>query len=131
MLLQNHWRENLLRNVMIHQITIGGSPVELEWTQASARAFHFRLSEIGFSISGAAFKGARAASSFCKCLWALLPADVFREYPTPEELFVAIDHETEAAAIYGAVSAIFAEMAPSDEKKSTSKNSHSPGSNSD
>lgn len=116
---------------MIHEINIAGKPVALEWNQKAARAFTFRLSEIGFNLSGAAFKGARAASSYVKCLWALLPADAFREYATPEDLFVAIDHETEATAIYEAVASIFFEMAPGEEKKSTSTNSPLPESNSD
>ena len=116
---------------MPHELTIAGRKVSLEWNRKASKSFAFRLSEIGFEITPKSFSGVKAAAAFCKCLWALLPDAEFARYDTPEKLFIEIDHETESPAIFTAISAIFAEMNASDEKKSTLTTSPSQESNSD
>jgi hypothetical protein len=116
---------------MPHDLTIAGRKVTLVWDVQTSKAFAFRLSEIGFEITPKSFSGVKAAAAVCKCLWALLPDAEAARYASPEKLFVAMDHETESGAIFAAISAIFAEMNVSAEKKSTLTKSPSPESNSD
>jgi hypothetical protein len=112
---------------VIHPITIGGRQVDLEWTQDIASRMPFRASRIGGSPSMADFanpkKAAAAVTSF---LWLVLPPAVHQLFSNPEELFVAIDHKTEAAAIHSALVAIVGEMEPDAEKKSTLRKPPSP-----
>ena len=117
---------------MIHEITIGGRPVKLAWTVESQKRFQYRLQTIGGHPPEGAFRAARTApAAFCKVLWALLPPAEVALYPTPEDVFVALDHETEAGPMFEAISAIYGERAAGAEKKTTSGKSPSPASSSD
>lgn len=113
-------------------VIIGGRKIALKWTQETAKRFHFRLQTIGGHPTSRELTGARTRdAAACKLLWAFLPPAEIGNYPTPEDLFVAIDQETEGLELGQALAAIYAEMNPSAEKKSTSKKSPSPGSSSD
>ena len=119
-------------SVVKHKVTIAGRDIELEWTHESAKRFAFRIGDVGGEPTAKQFTNARTASTaVCKVLWALLPLSAFQRYSDPESLFVAIDHETESAAIFDAISAIYQERYPSEEKKSTLTKSPSLESNSD
>jgi len=116
---------------MTHTVTIAGQPVQLTWTNETEKRFRYRLGTIGGHPTQAQFRNhATSPAAFCKVLWALLPAAILPTYPTPEDLFVAIDHESEGESIATALVAIYADMAPDPEKKSTSANSPSPALNS-
>jgi hypothetical protein len=119
---------------MIHKAMIGGKEVELAWTQDIANRFPFRCSKIGVDPSQL-FKEfsmpRKAAAAFTSFLWLILPPNAHGLYQSPEDLFVAIDHESEAASIHAAVLGVIADMSPDAEKKSTLNKSHSPESNSD
>ena len=117
---------------MNHEITIGGRPVKIAWTVETQKRFQYRLQTIGGHPPEGAFRAAKTApAAFCKVLWALLPPAELVALPTPEDVFVALDHEKEAPAMFAAVSAIYGEMAADAEKKTTSGKSPLPGSNSD
>ena len=107
---------------MIHTVKIGGREIGLAWNQSVASRFQFRASKIGGSPSISDFtnpkKAAAAVTSF---LWLILPPDALALYPSPEDLFVAIDHKTEAESIHSALVSVIADMTPDDEKKSTLK----------
>lgn len=112
-------------------VSIAGRPVVLEWTTATAKRYGFRESKHGGGPAFADFRNKRkAAAAVTRFLWLLLPPEEFALYPTDEDLFVAIDHEKEAAGIHSALMAIMGEMLPSPEKKSTTGNSPSPASSS-
>lgn len=116
---------------MEHEAKIGGRKVVLKWNQETAKRFHFRLGTIGGHPTQRELTGAKTRdAAFCKVLWAMLPADLLGLFPSPEELFVAIDQETESEALAKAVLGIYRDMQPDAEKKSTSMKSHSPESNS-
>lgn len=117
---------------MSHEVTIGGETVRLAWTQDIARRYPFRCSKIGGAPTARSMSNPRTATAaVTSFLWLLLPPDLHAVYPTPEELFLAIDHEADAEAIHAALVGIISDMAPDAEKKSTSPTSPSPGSNSD
>jgi hypothetical protein len=61
----------------------------------------------------------------------MLPTGEFQRHADPESLFVAVDHETEGAAIYQAIKGVYGDRFPDVEKKSTLTKSHSHESNSD
>jgi len=132
LLTQNHWR-NLNHNlIMTDAIKIAGRDVVISWNQEVAKRFNYRLSCIGGHPTKRDLTNpATASAAVCKLLWALLPSNEIGRYATPEDLFVAIDQDTESEGISQAILAVFAEMNPSVEKKSTSKKSRSPESNSD
>lgn len=117
---------------MIHTVHIQGTAVPLEWTQAASRAFGFRASKIGadpltlYRDIKNPLKAEYAVTAF---LWMLLPDEQYRKYALPEDLCPAIDPE-QAPEILRAVLGVIADMSPTAEKKSTSKKSPSPGSNS-
>jgi hypothetical protein len=116
---------------MTHEVTIGGVKVELAWTQDIARRFPYRASIIGGSPTSKELTNPRtAAAAVTKLLWLFLPPAVHSLYPTPEDLFVNLNHEEHAEEVSAAVRGMVEDMAPSDEKKSTSENSPSPESNS-
>jgi len=119
---------------MTHACTIAGRAVELEWTQESAKRIRIRLSKIGaelFSLLRDFSKPKKAEYAVSAVLWALLPDAEYIRHESPELLALCIDDESEAAAVYSAVSACLAEMFPDAEKKSTSTKSPLPESNSD
>jgi hypothetical protein len=114
---------------MSHETTIGGQKVELAWTQEVAKRFRFRLSSIGGHPTQRELTNrATADAAVCKILWALLPASELGRYATPEDLFVAIDQETESESISKAIHAVYNDMTPPPEKKRTLKKSPLPGS---
>lgn len=116
---------------MKHPLTIAGRLVELEWNNETSRRFAYRLQTIGGHPPPAQFRNPRTSpAAYFKILWALLPKDLLTTYPDPEDLAAAVDHETEAAGIYEALAAIYADMNPDPEKKSTSMKSPLPESNS-
>lgn len=111
-------------------VTIGGEAVSLAWTQEIARRYAFRCSQIGGGPRLADFSHAKkAAAAVTSFLWLILPGPVHARYPSPEELFVALE-ETDPAEIHAAVMAVLADMNPPAEKKSTSQSSPSPASSS-
>jgi hypothetical protein len=55
----------------------------------------------------------------------MLPAQELGRYPTPEDLFVAIDQETESESIGIAIRGVYADMEPTPEKKRTTRKSPS------
>lgn len=114
---------------MSHETTIGGRKVELAWTQEVAKRFRFRLSSIGGHPTQRELTNrATADAAVCKILWALLPSSELGRFPTPEDLFVAIDQETESESISRAIHAVYDDMNPTPEKKRTSRKSPSRGS---
>lgn len=117
---------------MSHPVTIGGRTVSLAWTQEIARRFTYRASSIGGAPGKRELTNAKTATAaVTKLLWLVLPPEVAASYPTPEDLFLALDHETAGEGIHKALVGIMADMHADDEKKSTSPSSPSPGSNSD
>lgn len=111
---------------MTYPVKIGGETVEIGWTQDVAKRYLFRASKIGGAPASRDFSNPKKAASAVTCfLWLVLPPAVHERYPTPEELFVAIDHETEFAAVGAALAGVMSDMAPDDEKKSTGKKSPS------
>jgi len=131
MLLQNHWRENILR-VMSYPVTIGGESVNLAWTQDIARRYPFRASKIGGAPSARAMTNPKTAvAAVTAFLWLILPPETHALYPTPEDLFLAIDHESDHLELHAALAGVISDMAPDAEKKSTSGKSPSPESNAD
>ena len=115
---------------MIHNVKIGGREIGLAWNQNVASRFQFRASKIGGSPSISDFTNPKkAAAAYGSFLWVIMPQPLVREYPSPEDLYVAIE-ESEVPAIHAAIFNIFNDMLPDIEKKSTSKNSRLPKSNS-
>jgi hypothetical protein len=111
------------------QISISGRKVGISWTNEIARRFRYRLGLIGGHPSRKELTNpATAEAAFTRILWALLPTDEHAKFPTPEDLFVALDSDSEedAQAIFEAVTAIYAEMEPSAEKKTSGKRKPSP-----
>lgn len=110
----------------MHTVRIAGKSVNLAWTVEAQKRFRFRASKIGGAPTHRDFSDpSRATSAVASLLWLLLPPDALADYPTPEELYVGIEDETEAPAIHTALSAIVAEMSPTPEKKTNSKKSPS------
>lgn len=117
---------------MEHPVKIGGKPVTLKWTQETSKRFHYRLGQIGGHPTQRELTGAKTRDvAACKLLWCFLPPAEISNYPTPEDLFVAIDQATEGSELGTALAEIYAEMLPDTEKKSTSMKSPSPESNSE
>ncbi len=108
-------------------VTIGEREVVLDWTQDVAKRLAFRSSRIGGAPAMRALTTPKTAVyAVTTWLWLLLPPAVHDQYATPEDLFVAIDHEEDGPAIHAALVAVFSEMGASDEKKSTLPKSPSP-----
>jgi len=113
-------------------VKIGGREIALKWTQETAKRFHYRLSQIGGHPTQRELTGARTRdAAACKLLWAFLPPAELGSYPTPEDLFVAIDQETEGLQLGEALAKIYGEMAVDAEKKRSLTKSPSPESNSE
>lgn len=112
---------------MNHPVRIAGRSVELEWTNETSKRFAFRMGSIGGEPTPAELTNPRTASTaLFKVLWGLLPPLEFARYSDPEALFVATNHEEEAEGIFQGIAAVYSDRFPSEEKKSTSENSHSP-----
>lgn len=113
---------------MAHSVKIGGQVVELAWTQSTARTLGFRASKIGVDpreLYGDFTKPRKAEYAVTAFLWLLLPDEVHRRFALPDDLCPLIEPE-DAKDILAAVLGVIADMAPSDEKKSTSGKSPSP-----
>ena len=105
---------------MSHNVKIGGREVVISWNQETAKRYNFRLSSIGgHPTKRELTTPATSSAAVCKLLWALLPSSEIGRYATPEDLFVAIDQDTESEAISLAIIGVFADMNPTEEKKST------------
>lgn len=118
---------------MKHLCTINGREVLLQWTQERAKQIRIRLSKIGADMATLVrdmAKPKRAEYAVSALLWVLLPDAEYARHESPESLVLAIDDETEALAVYGAVMGVLHEMFPDPEKKSTLTKSPSPESNS-
>ena len=117
---------------MEHQVKIGGRGITLRWTQETAKRFDYRLGQIGGHPTQRELTGAKTRdAAACKLLWALLPPAELAAYPTPEDLFVAIDQETEGAELGKALAGVYQEMVADAEKKRSLRNSPSPASSSE
>ena len=117
---------------MSHEVKIAGRTVALEWTQETAKRYAYRMGELGGEPTGKQLSNPRTVTTaLFKVLWGLLPPIEHARHADPEALYVAVDHDTEGEAIYHALTAIYQDRSPSDEKKSTSTTLPSPGSNSD
>ncbi|GAA5124670.1 hypothetical protein JIN84_12980 [Luteolibacter yonseiensis] len=115
-----------------HIVTIGGEEVRIGWDQQTARAYNYRASKIGGAPTIRDLSNAkRATAAVTDLLWLVLPPEAAAKYRNPEELFIAIDHDADAATIHAALVAIVADMKTDTEKKSDSKKSPSPELNSD
>lgn len=113
------------------EILIAGRKVALSWTVETAKRFAYRMGEVGGEPTAKQLNNPRTVTTaLFKVLWGLLPPAEFARHPDPESLFVAVDHATEAEAIFGAIRDIYAERSTTEEKKSTSPTSPLPGSNS-
>jgi len=111
---------------MGHAVKIGGREIVISWNQETAKRYNFRLSCIGGHPSKRELTTpALASAAVCKLLWALLPASEIGRFATPEDLFVAIDQDTESEDISKAIIGVFADMNPAKEKKTTSQKSPS------
>ena len=117
---------------MPYPVTIGGEEITLAWDQQTARAYPYRAGRIGGAPKLRDLANAkRAVAAVTDLLWLFLPLSAVTKYPTPEELFLAIDHESHYGEIHAAVIGIVGEMTATPEKKRSLPNSPSPGSNSD
>jgi hypothetical protein len=112
------------------QLKIAGRKIELKWDNAGQRRFDWRSREIGGINFGDLAKPAKSLLATVKILWAALPPEEFKHHESPEDLYAAI-LDDEAEAIAPAVVELLGEMFPDLEKKSTTKKSPSPESNSD
>lgn len=109
---------------MSHAVKIGGREILISWNQETAKRFNFRLSTIGGHPSQRELTTpATSSAAVCKILWALLPASEIGRYPTAEDLFVDIDDANEGEAISKAIIGIYADMAPTEQKKTSSTKS--------
>lgn len=110
-----------------HQCTIAGSAVELEWTQSVARQYRYRASKLGVDNELERMSNpATVESAVFDTLWCLLPSALIAKYPTPEELFVAVDHDNEAEGIWQAIKGVIEEQVVDQQKKTTSKSDPGP-----
>lgn len=112
---------------MPHEIIIGGRKVTLVWDTQTAKRYAFRMGEIGGEPTGKQLSNPKTVTTaLFKVLWGLLPSAEFQRHQDPESLFVAVDHETEAEAIFAAITAIFNDRVVDAEKKRSSQTSPLP-----
>jgi hypothetical protein len=117
---------------MDYPITIAGRKVSLAWTQESEKRFAFRMGLIGGEPTPKQLSNPRTVTTaLFKIAWGLLPPAEFARYDDPEALFVAMDHEADAEALFAAISGIYQDRTIDTEKKTSLKKSPSPESNSD
>lgn len=112
---------------MDNSVTIAGQPVSIAWTQEVARRYGIRASKLGGAPKTADLSDRhRAAYAAAAFLWLFLPPMIHDQYRTPEDLYLALDHEQDAPAILTAILAVFGEMAVDAEKKTSSPTSPLP-----
>jgi hypothetical protein len=117
---------------MPYPVTIGGEEITLAWDQQTARAYPYRAGRIGGAPSLRDLANPkRAIAAVTDLLWLFLPPAASAKYPTPEELFLAIDHEANAPGIHAAIVGIVGEMTTTPEKKRSLPSSPLPESNLD
>jgi hypothetical protein len=111
---------------MSHKVSIGGREVVLEWSNETAKRFAYRMGEIGGEPTSAQLSNRRTVTTaLFKVLWGLLPPGEFARHESPEALYVAVDHDSEAKGIFDAIAAVYAERFPTPEKKRSSRKSPS------
>jgi len=107
--------------------TIAGREVEFMWNQGAARRMDYRASKHGITWRPRDFfDNEKIVAAVMDAAWLLLPTDVFALYPSPEDMFAAMDHETEAQTLSEAVVECANQWIADAEKKSNSRNTHSP-----
>lgn len=112
---------------MPHEITIGGRKVTLAWDTQTAKRYAYRMGEIGGEPTSKQLSNPKTVTTaLFKVLWGLLPSAEFQRHPDPEALFVAVDHESEAEAIFAAITSIFNDRVVDAEKKRSLRTSPSP-----
>ena len=124
MLFESHGANRHSGLIMAHEAKIAGRKVSLEWTQEAAKRFRFRLSSSGGHPSQRELTSAKSAdAAVCKLLWAMLPPQEVARHATPEDLFVAIDQDTESEALAQAIHGVYADMDTTPEKKTIKRKS--------
>ena len=112
---------------MSYLVKIGGEEIRIAWDQQTARAYEYRASKIGGAPSLRDLANPkRAVAAVTDLLWLLLPPKTADKYRSPEELFIAINHEEDAPSIHSALLAVINDIETSEQKKSTSEKSPSP-----
>lgn len=115
---------------MIYDTLIGGRKVSFSWDQQTAKRHSFRCSLMGgHPTDDDTANPATADAAVFKMLWAILPHKDSGRYKTPEDLYYAVDPETENEALIEALAGVYSDMKPTPEKKRTSKKSPSLKSN--
>jgi hypothetical protein len=116
---------------MIRPITIGGRVIELEWSQRTARLYVVRSAKLGLDPLSLMGKPAQRVYAVAAFFWLLLPPAEHAKFDNPEELFATMsDEEFNSPETLETLIALFDDINPPAEKKSTSKNSPSPASSS-
>lgn len=111
---------------MIYETLIGGRKVNFSWDQQTAKRHSFRCSLMGGHPSDDDTSNpATADAAVFKMLWAILPHKDSGRYKTPEDLYFAVDLDSEMPALMKALAGVYSDMVPSPEKKRTSKKSPS------
>lgn len=106
----------------IYPVTIGDDEVSIGWTQSVARQFRYRSSKIGLEDELVRLRNpSTAQAALYDILWCLVPEGIASKHPSPESLFLAVDHEKHGKGIWDAVIGVINDQAVTDEKKSSSK----------
>ena len=106
-------------------IEIAGQKVRLAWTAEAKRNMRVRASKIsvhpGELVKSFGDPG-KAEYAFTAFIWLLLPAEIYRRYSIPEDMFADIpEDERKAAERFDAVMSIIDDINASAEKKSDSE----------
>lgn len=110
----------------LHEISIGDEKFVIGWTQGAARQYRFRASRLGLNDEVARLADPLTVeAALFEILWCLVPEAVAARFPTPESLYLAIDHEKDGAGIWKAVVSIVKSQTVKPAKKKRSKNSRS------
>lgn len=113
-------------------VTIAGEEIDLQWTQRVARQYRFRASKAGIKDEILRLQSPTTVeSALFEILWCIVPEEIVLKHPSPESLFMAVDHESEGAGIWQAVKTIIEDQIPDAQKKMSSESKPSPESNSE
>lgn len=104
---------------MSYKLTIAGQKTEVAWTQETAKRYAFRASKLGIDPFRLMATPAKREYTLICILWLVLPQEIHLQFATPEDLHVAIDHDTETPAIATALDGVIGDMFPDAEKKSS------------
>ena len=110
--------------MITYPLTIAGENVELTWTNSTSCLMRLRLQESGFDWIKDT-KGERMGAAMVRICWALLPDEVFDRYPTHHKMYSAMS-DGEDVEMLKTINQVLSELAPSEQKKSTSTKSRSP-----